>query len=154
MPSVEEWILSILSAIIHGALMIGVIASSIRFYQYRQTQALQKRYPLLVQLMSLCIVLYFLFQILYKFAFIYGGESSEFQEDNSIGNILRIICSILYFFSIHGVMIMLIARTWFIYFNIKYGIQMQVSADINYKQYISKSFRQTPYYYINVYIEM
>lgn len=121
-----EWILLIISNSIHVLFIVGVVYTSYRFYQYQDTQALQKRYPFLVRLMSFCIILYLIHHLVYKFAFIYGGHPSQFRHNPSVGNTLSALSIIFYFLSLHGIAIILIARSWLIYFNTKYAIQMQV----------------------------
>ena len=126
MPSTEELVLVIVANIIHGLFIIAIIYKCIRFYSYIDCQAIQKRYPLLVQLMNFFIILYLLFNIILKITFIYDGDRTEYYQNKSFGNTLALISVFLYGCSLHGMVIMLIARSWLIYFNIQYGIQIQV----------------------------
>ena len=129
MPTDQQFVVSIFSSVIHIGLIIAIITSSIKLNQYRHRQAIQKRYPLLLQLMTFCCILYLMFQLARIYSFIYEGTASQFFYDQSLGNTFSLISTILYSFSLHGMMIMLIARSWFIYFNIKYGTQMQVRSN-------------------------
>ena len=125
MPSTEAWTLTIISNVIHASFIMVIIMLCIRFYGHKQSQALQKRYPLLVFFMSLGIILYLLQHTLYKVGHIYEPVV-EYFDMKSIGNIFHTMSFVLYCVSMHGMIIMLIARSWLIYFNTKYSHQMQV----------------------------
>eukprot|EP01084_Bolivina_argentea_P148438 259505_1 len=132
MPSSEEYFAAILFNCLHIILCILIIYNGVKFYRFREHQAIQKRYPSFVILQTLCLFLYVLHSILYKGAFIYNHErKTNFTEMNvsshQIGNTLKHISEILYIFSSHGMIISFIARAYIMFFNTKWVIQMQKS---------------------------
>ena len=128
MATIEELTLAIFSGVIHCCCIIAIVYTNIRFNRYKNLQALQKRCPSLVQLMSFCIVLYLTHHLTYKFAFIYDQNRTvtRFYQSQSIGDILTGITTILYMISIHGMTIVLVARSWLIYFNTNYSKEIKV----------------------------
>ena len=124
MASVEGWILAIVSDVIHTCFIIGIVHKCIKFSKHKQYQAIRKRNPLLVQLMSFFMILYLTQHLIYKFSYIFSSSSDN--NDKNIGNILGTITLIVYILSGHGVIIMLTAKTWTIYFKTKYALQTKV----------------------------
>ena len=118
------------SGVIHLSCIGIILFTSSKFNRYKGFQAIQKRWPKLVQLMSIGIILYLIHQIIYKFSFIYDGSIEGFYQTKSIGNILKVINLLVYLPSIHGMNVTLIARSWLVYFNIKYAIQIKVSTNL------------------------
>ena len=131
MPSTVEWTLAIISNVVHFSFIITIIYSCIKFYKFSHFQALQKRSPLLVYLMNICFIFYLIQHCTYKIAYIHGEENFDFdpilrRKDIGHENILSLTSSVCYVFSLHGMLIMLISRSWLIYFNTQYALQSQV----------------------------
>eukprot|EP01084_Bolivina_argentea_P310938 538155_1 len=130
MPTTEEWTAAIIFNTVHIILSILIIYYFIRFYRFRHTQALQKRHPPLVYLQNLCILFYVIQCILYKFAYIYNdGHTATGISHNhaSIGYVLKLLSEIFYILSSHGMLLTFAARSYIIYFNINWAIEMQKS---------------------------
>ena len=131
MPSMIELILTTVSNVIHFGFIVVILYTVRRFYLHRFTQALQKRSPLLVYLMNICFVFYLIYDITYKIAFINGAKDWNMDpiltgEDIRHPQITKLISAIFYILSLHGMVIMWIARSWIIYFNSQYGLELQV----------------------------
>eukprot|EP01083_Nonionella_stella_P055956 147549_1 len=140
MPTTVEWTLALLSNLIHLVLIFIILYWMSRFFHASKLQALQKRYPFSVYLMSICIIFYLIQHLFYKITFIhhfsanYEGTTLQQASDPNATKmqfnlaVLSLISKIFYCFSIHGMLTVLIARSWFIYFNTKWGLQIQKSA--------------------------
>ena len=131
MLAVIEWILTSISAVVHFSFIITILYTLRRFYKYRYTQALQKRSPLLVYLMNICCIFYLLYHITWKIAYNLGEREwslNSILSGNEVGHqqIIAIISAICFIFSLHGMLIMWIARSWIIYFNCQYGLEITV----------------------------
>eukprot|EP01084_Bolivina_argentea_P142406 250186_1 len=135
MPSALEWSLAVISTFLRLILCTAIIYFTFRFYKYSSSQALQKRHPLLTYWLSFFVILYIGFQHTFlTFAYIYGVtepsvdvfiSSSDYEKNEFYGSIFRYIALIFYTFSIHGSLIVLISRSWIIYFNINWGLQTE-----------------------------
>ena len=131
MPTVTEWILAIILATVNFGFIIAILYSVRRFYKHQYSQALQKRSPILVYFMNLFYILYLLYHITYNLAYIYGVK--ELNTDTILtgggicfGDMMSLISVIFYKLSLCPMTIMWIARSWIIYFNCQYGLQIQV----------------------------
>ena len=138
MPTLLEWTLAIASNVVHFTLIVAIIVTLIRFSEFTYLQALEKRSPLLVYLMNICFIFYLLQHCTYKIAYIYGEPDFDFdpilrEKGAGLGheNILYLVSKIFYIFSLHGMAILMIARSWIIYFNANYGLEVQVKCTIN-----------------------
>eukprot|EP01084_Bolivina_argentea_P309128 534667_1 len=147
MPTVAGWTLMILFNLIHLCLFVAVLYMLVKFYRFRRRQVLQKRYPFSVYLMTIYIALYLIQSITYKITFINGVQDLDIDEliSNSSQpyHILSLITSILYASSLHGMVIVLIARTWIIYFNTNWALQTETaewSVHINPEHSVSNSW--------------
>eukprot|EP01084_Bolivina_argentea_P309129 534668_1 len=142
MPTVAGWTLMILFNLIHLCLFVAVLYMLVKFYRFRRRQVLQKRYPFSVYLMTIYIALYLIQSITYKITFINGVQDLDIDEliSNSSQpyHILSLITSILYASSLHGMVIVLIARTWIIYFNTNWALQTEA-----YLIFIINTFKRT-----------
>eukprot|EP01083_Nonionella_stella_P070762 189484_1 len=92
-----------------------------RFYRMRHRQALQKRCPKLVYLATVSCILYLV-------GFQFFSALGTIYEDTQSGAMFNLLSSIFYAFSIHGVAIAFIGRSWIIYFNIQWRIQTEKQA--------------------------
>ena len=122
MPSVIEWTLATISNVVHFGLIIVILYTLKRFYKYRYCQALQKRSPLLVYLMNICFIFNLLNHIADKIAYVHGVKTPNIDqilngENIHYPDVAKLISVIFYIFSLHGMAIMWIARSWIIYFN-------------------------------------
>ena len=117
--------------VVQFGFIIAILYTLRRLYKHRYDQALQKRFPSLVYLMNICIIIYLLYRILYKIAYIYG--EGEWNIDEVLNgeeirhqHVTKLISFACYIFSLHGMVTMWIARAWIIYFNCQCGLEVQV----------------------------
>eukprot|EP01083_Nonionella_stella_P065953 173260_1 len=139
MPTTLEWTLALLSNSIHLILIFIILYCVSRFFRFSKLQALQKRYPFSVYLMTICIIFYIIQHLTYKITFIHhistsyeGSTLQQLSDPNATKMqftlaVVSLISKIFYCFSLHGMVTVLIARSWFIYFNTKWGLQIQNS---------------------------
>lgn len=129
---------------LHLCICIAIIRYSIRFRQYRHYQAIQKRHPWLVHLMSIFSILFVLQNIFYKISFLFGVTAFERnalkqtnnKNDEYYGTIFLLLSTTCYMLSLHGLSSVLIARSWIIFFNINRNIQIQVNSDYYHHHHI------------------
>eukprot|EP01084_Bolivina_argentea_P106143 190036_1 len=131
MPTISEWVFVITLNTIQFLVCIVIIYYALRFYRFRHEQALQKRHPLLVYLLTIFSVLFIVQNQFYKLSFIYGvtdfdiNALKQSKNDPYYGNLYLLISTIFYVFSLHGFSTVLVARSWIIYFDINRSIQIQ-----------------------------
>eukprot|EP01083_Nonionella_stella_P218555 783655_1 len=125
MPSISGWTLFTITSMIR-LILCGIITYyGHKFYIFRRCQALQKRYPPFIYFGSILVVIYLVFArsclelpVLYSFG-------SQTATDIKIGNMFVLPGFVFYAISLHGFTLLVIVRTWIVYFNMKFGAQMQ-----------------------------
>ena len=130
----KELILMIVTVFVAGILIIAIIWTGRRFYRHREKEPIIKRSPFLVYLMNVCRILYIIHTIIENLACGYGEEEWNIdpiaiingEEEVGIPQIAKIISVTLYILSIEGMFIFWVARSWIIYFNIQYHLEIQV----------------------------
>ena len=130
MPSIEAWALFLVSTFIQWGFVITNIHVFRRFYKYRHHHVIQKRYPLLVYLINVTVTLYVGFrQTFTTLAYIHDVSDDQLSGFGSadpnvwLGTMLQLLSLIFYAFSLHGAIIVIVSRTWLIYYNIKWSQQ-------------------------------
>eukprot|EP01084_Bolivina_argentea_P169282 293480_1 len=139
MPTTLEWTLALGFNSIHFVFIFIILYCVSKFFRFRKLQSLQKRYPFSVYLMSICVIFYLAGHLFNNVAFIHQNEAIQGNTLQQLSHpnptktqfnlaVASLISTIFYCFSLHGMLIVLIARSWIIYFNTKWGLQIQKSA--------------------------
>eukprot|EP01084_Bolivina_argentea_P298965 515315_1 len=136
MATTFEWTLVILFVAFVYVISTIIIYYTIRFSKFRHIQAVQKRHTPLVYWWVFVALLYcavsqpiFILSVILNpsTVTVKSLDSSNMSKDEYYGSILRVIAFTLYCFSIHAIIIILIVRSWIIYFNLNWKLQTQQS---------------------------
>eukprot|EP01083_Nonionella_stella_P188050 692333_1 len=126
MPSILGWTLFTITSMTRLILCGFITYYGHKFYIFRHCQALQKRYPPFIYFGSILVLIYLVIvRSCFELSFIYFFTGSQTASDINIRKVLVLIGVIFYAISLHGMILLMIVRTWIVYFKMKFGAQMQ-----------------------------